>query len=157
MCLQFVSSWKSALWKNLHNNKIWKFRRFVYVHHIYLLSVSSSVIQVFTKICKIWRFEIGIAATCCKFLLSFLKSTLDQQLLVFTTSTKAARFTEIWKGKLGNRNITEKNADGGQGWCVFCSELSAKSTIVIDTRVLGRHGMMSGSSGARSPPESSKL
>lgn len=38
---------------------------------------------------------------------------------------------------------------GGGGWCVICSELSTKSTPVIDTRVLGRHGMMmSGSSGA---------
>ncbi len=91
----------------------------------------------FHKICKIWRFDIGFAASYCKFLLSFLKSTLHQQLLVFITSTKAARFMEIWKGKLGNRNITEKNANGGRGWCVFCSELSAKSTTVIDTSVFG--------------------
>jgi hypothetical protein len=34
------------------------------------------------------------------------------------------------------------------GWCVICSELPTKSTNVVDTRVFGRHGMMSGSSGA---------
>lgn len=134
----------------------------MYVHHIYLFSVSSTVIQVFTKICKIWRFDIGFAASYCKFLLSFLKSTLHQTITGFYHIYKSSKIYRNTEGKLGNRHITEKNADGGRGWCVFCSELSAKSTPVIDTRVLGRHGkMMSGSSGGllgvRSPPESPKL
>ncbi len=112
----------------------------------------SSVIQVFTKSAKSGDLTFGLLPSC-KFSSSSSISqiyTLDQQLLVFFHIYKSSKIYGNMEGKLGNRHITEKNDDGGGGgWCVICSELSTKSTPVIDTRVLGRHGMMmSGSSGA---------
>lgn len=119
----------------------------MYVHTC-LFSVCLLVIQVFTKSANSGDLTLGLLSVA-KFSSSISQIYSRSTITGFYHIYKSSKISGNTEGKLGNRNLTEKNDDGGGvGWCVICSELSTKSTPVVDTRVFGRHGMMSGSSGA---------